>query len=79
MFYGYFSLCHYGELLRGYQIKKPFLLLNKWTHLREEKKLKTKKEKKKCGREAMYLHLTYFVGVYDSYILAYLSTVDYVV
>ena len=27
----------------------------------------------------MYLHLTYFVGVYDSYILAYLSTVDYVV
>ena len=41
--------------------------------------MKTKKEKKKCGREAMYLHLTYFVGVYDSYILAYLSTVDYVV
>ena len=27
----------------------------------------------------MYLHLTYFVGVYDSYILAYLNTVDYVV
>ena len=53
--------------------------MNKWSHLREEKNWKTEIEKKKCGKEAMYLQFTYFVGVYDSYILAYLSTVDYVV
>ena len=48
--------------------------------LKTKKEKKKKKKKKKAGgREAMYLHLTYFVGVYDSYILAYLNTVDYVV